>query len=228
MHYQEQTVAHQVSQNHQSLSINNEIRQDWINYIINSNYNSNPASISNQYRLALTEKMHQLKIDGRKLFHMSITYKPYASRTYTEKDINRFFINFYTKHFLPHLLNTKNIHTNIKKSIQPITYAFVDEHEMNAVKKTTINATSRLPQDAYEFPIRLHHHIILAMHPDTLKRMETLIGTNTIATSEFSPKIMTSDIKECEAMRLLYASKMMKQYPDFLSFPDSLVRHHRH
>ena len=35
---------------------------------------------------------------------------------------------------------------------------------------------------------------------------------------------MTCDLKPCEPMRVLYASKMYKKYPDFLSFPDKMNR----
>ncbi len=160
-------------------------------------------------------KKHQ---ENRTLFHMTITYKPFENKVYSEKIVNDFFINFYTKKFLPYLLNTKNIHTNAKKSIQPITLAFVDEHEPKPIPGT------------HQFSEKLHHHVILAVHPDTLEKMNELIGENTFTNptfhSKFSSKIMTSDLKECDAARLLYASKMLKYYPDFLLFPDKFHRVH--
>jgi hypothetical protein len=74
------------------------------------------------------------------------------------------------------------------------------------------------------FPVRIHHHCNLSVHPETLERMESLVGEDTLVRYEFSPKFMTTDLKKCESMRLLYSSKMLRKYPDFLSFPDSLKR----
>ena len=227
MYIKEQTENNREVLNRLMINISDPIREDWINYIRNSSYDKNPLSKPNLFRLSLTNKMYELEQEGRTLFHLTVTYKPYTGRNYTEKDINRFFINFYTKKFLPFLLNTKNIHTNKKKSIQPISYCFVDEHEMTPVKSVVFNSNTKFVQDTFMFPVRLHHHCILSVHPDTLERMETLIGENTLVGNEFSQKIMTTDLKKCESMRLLYSSKMLKKYPDFLSFPDSLKRHHR-
>jgi len=79
----------------------------------------------------------------------------------------------------------------------------------------------------FEFPIRLHHHAILAVHPDNVDQLRHLVGTNTL--TRFGHKIMTSDLKECDAIRTLYASKMYWKYPDFLSFPDKMYRvRHKH
>jgi len=180
------------------------------------------------YREAIAEKMSSLEYDGRVLFHMTTTYRPFADRVYRESDVNVFFINFYIKKLLPFVLGTKNIHTNAKKQIQPITYTFLDEHEMTPIKKNIIRPGTNTIQETFEFPIRLHHHSILAVHPETLERFHELEGTNTLNDERFSNKIMTSDLKVCDANRVMYASKMMFKYPDFLSFPDRMFRQHVH
>jgi hypothetical protein len=191
-----------------------QYRQEWINYLSKTATDARSLSKNDQIRLALTEWMHSMKHQyGRILFHLTLTYKPFEDRIYPEKIINDFFINFYVKHFLPYLLNTRNIHTNAKKSIQPITLVFVHEHESNP------------KSGAHKFSELLHHHAILAVHPDTLDRMNELIGENTFANSKFSYKIMTSDLKECDAMRLLYASKVYKRY-DYLLFPKEEKKAH--
>ena len=182
--------------------------------------NAKSMSQVDQYRFALAEYMHQQELHGCHLFHLTLTYKPFGDRVYTESDANSFFINFYVRHFLPYLLNTRNIHTNAKKLIQPICLAFLDEHE------TDPQFTSIGDYFNTEFPIRLHHHAILAVHPDTVNRLHGLIGANKFANSNFSHKIMTSHLRECEARTLRYASKMLSKYPDFLSFPDKFHREH--
>ena len=234
MNINEQTEINREVLSKLMITVNDPVKEDWINYIRNSNYDNNPSSKPNLFRLSLTNKIYELEQDGRIPFHMTITYLNYVDKmnkdnpyTYQERDINRFFINFYTKKFLPFLLNTKNIHTNIKKSIQPISYCFVDEHEMTPVKSIVFNENTKFVQETFMFPVRLHHHCILSVHPETLERMESLVGENTLVRYEFSPKFMTTDLKKCESMRLLYSSKMLRKYPDFLSFPDSLKRHRR-
>gem|GEM_PF-5272943 len=73
---------------------------------------------------------------------MTITYTPYKDQVYLERAVNNFFINFYVKEFLPCLLHTRNIHTNAKKQVQPICYAFLDEHEMKPPLATLNSPTS--------------------------------------------------------------------------------------
>ena len=199
-----------------------KLRNDWKRYL---NPNANPVlTISQQYRLELTEMMYLKSIqEDRTLFHLSLTYKPFEDRIYRESDVNRFFTTFYIQHLLPKLLGTKRIQK--RRSVQPICLAFVDENILQPWKVTPSRVTNEQLKTPY-FPARLHHHAILAVHPSTVNHMHNLIGLNTFASGDFTNKIMTSDLKECEAMRLLYASKMLKKYPDFLSFPDRMSTVH--
>lgn len=213
------TELNQELQSKLHINFNDPIKEEWIRYIQQSHSNRNPLSKTNLYRLALTEQMHKLKLEGRTLFHVSITYKSIATRTYSEKDINTFFINFYTKNFLPYLIKTKNYGRPSKKLIQPMSYVFVDEHEMTAIKTPIFNSKTFNVEFDYVFPTRLHHHAIMALHPSTLEQMKSLEGTNTLNNSDFSSIFMTSDVRECDAQCLLYASKMLHRYPDFMMFP---------
>lgn len=183
-------------------------------------------SVVQKTKLALVEYFYKLQSAGRTLYHMSITYKPFQGRVYTEKDVNTFYINFYTKKFLPHLMGTRNYHTNGMRLLQPITYCFVDEHEHKAglmtVKNIQIN-NKRLPVTV--FAVRLHHHAILAVDDYSRDKIESLVGVNTLSNGKFTHKIMTSDIKQCDAQRVVYASKMLWKYPDFMSFPDTFKKH---
>lgn len=227
----ELTETHQTHQSRSSRHHQNPVdaetleshQQDWNRYLYQSPSTPYPVPQVDQCRLALTEYMYRQELDGRHLFHLTLTYKPYADRIYKEQDINNFYINFHVRHFLPRLLDTRNIHTNAKKKIQPICYAFLEEHEPQSV------AVSHDVFTEYVFPVRLHHHAILAVHDQTLNRMQNLVGTNTFANSHYSHKIMTSHLRPCEPKTLLYASKMMWKYPDFLLFPDRLHRtHHKY
>ena len=206
---------HQDSQSFLSDSVRNNTASDWIHYLSKSATSIKDLSSSQQMRFHLAKFTQELEHQSnRHLFHLTLTYKPFEDYSYSPKNTNDFFIHFYTKHFLPFLLNTKNFQRIKYREIQPICLAFLDEHESQVSTQKYLN-TSR-------FSARLHHHAILAIHSDTLDRMLTLIGENTLASNKFSAKVMSSHVRECDAMCLLYASKMYAKYPDFLSFPDRL------
>lgn len=164
-----------------------------------------------QRRLALTEMMSGYTHDDNyALYHLTLTYKPYSDQSYGESDINSFYKSFYTKYFLPYLFMSRNYNRSNNRYKQPICFSFIDEH-------------GHKPNDRKIFSDRLHTHSIIAVHPDHINRINDLVGTDTIPTDrEYTNKIMTSNLKPCSSDRLLYASKMMKKYPDFLSFPDRL------
>jgi len=206
---------HQDSQYLLSDSVRLNTASDWIQYLSKSATSIKDLSSSQLMRFHLTKYVHELKYQSnRHLFHLTLTYKPFADYSYSPKNTNDYFIHFYTKHFLPFLLNTKNIQRSKYRELQPICLAFLDEHESRVSSQTYLQ-TSR-------FSERLHHHAILAIHADTLDKMQSLIGENTLASNKFSTKVMSSHVRECDAMCLLYASKMYAKYPDFLSFPDRL------
>jgi hypothetical protein len=173
-------------------------------------YLNHSTSNSDLIRLSLTEYIHNLELDqNRSIFHLTTTYKPYQDRIYFKRDVDLFFTNFYVKYLLPKVLGTKNIHTVIKKSIQPITFTFTEEHLQSFHGD------------------RLHHHSIICVHPSTLEFFLSLpergwIDTNT----RYTHKIESSHIRQCEPMTLLYSSEMLNRYPDFLSFPDKFYREH--
>lgn len=185
---------------------------DWIQYLSKSAASIKDLSSSQLMRIHLTKYIHDIKYQSnRHLFHITLTYKPFEDYSYSSKNTNDFFIHFYTKHFLPFLLNTKNVQRSKYRELQPICLAFLDEHE----SRVSSMQTNR-------FSERLHHHAILAIHADTLDKMQSLIGENTLASNKFSTKVMSSYVRECDPMCLLYASKMYAKYPDFLCFPDRL------
>ena len=200
-----------------------QLRQECINYLFEDPSNK-VLSKRQEEQIALTEYMLEQEQNNRTLFHMTITYKPFSDRDYSEKDVNLFFKNFYIKRFLPYLMNTRNYATIAMKLIQPITFSFVDEHEQKPIDveyfDSNLNNTRAVPVA----PLRLHHHAILAVHQATIDRMNSLIGLNTLANNVFSPKIMTSDLKQCEPLRLMCASKLLRTYPEFMSFPDKYSR----
>jgi hypothetical protein len=187
--------------------------ENWHQYL--NAYPSCPRTYP--YRLELTNYFRELQLQGRYLFHMTITYKPYKDRNYSEKSVNTFFINFYVKRLLRYLLKTRNIHTNIKREVQPICYAFLHESEGRPRIAAIRTSSKQSPISVKEFPITLHHHAILAVHPDNVDLLRHLVGTNTL--NRFGNIIMSTDLKECDAGRLLYASNTYWKYPDFLTFP---------
>ena len=178
--------------------------------------NTEVTEIVHQSQLQLRQesliRMLEEQYPDRSMFHLVLTYKPYQDITYDERVVNKFFMTFYLRHFLPKLMNTRNYHRESFRHLQPICLAFIDEHEHSPV---SINSRS-------EYSARLHHHAILAVHPEHLDRINELIGTNTLV-SKFSYKVMTSFLAPRPVSVLKYASKMMMKYPEFLSFPDRLT-----
>lgn len=157
-------------------------------------------------KFALAEQMLELeKNEQRTLFHLSITYKSYGDRTYGEEDVNQFFREFYVHRFLKFMFG-KNFHEH--RSLQPITYAFVDEHKIKR----------RSSDDA--LPLKLHHHAILAVHPETVEMIDKVVGTDTLVGKRFTHKVRTTYLRQCDAQTLLYAAKKMNKYPEYQSFPD--------
>ena len=195
-----------------------------INYLHQEPIEYKNLSQHDKYRVELAKFMLEQVQADRTLFHMTITYLQYENRIYSEKDVNTFFKHFYVRKFIPYLMNTRNYTTNIAKSLQPVTLAFIDEHEQLASPTFKYNHNNNVFEQAFEFPTRLHHHVILAVHNDSLQKMLRLVGQNTLKYSIFSSKIMSSDIKQCEPLRLMYASKKFHNYPDFMIFPDKLHR----
>ena len=169
-------------------------------------------------RIELVKYFQNLETNN-KLFHLTITYKPYADRNYKAIDVNRFFCKFYVQELLPIITGTKHYHRNKFRYLQPVCFSFVDDHFSNVV---SVNNTVSAHQISTEYPARLHHHAILAVPEESVIRINDYIGENTFCNDNFSHKIMTSDFKECDATRVLYASKLMRRYPDFLSFPDKM------
>ena len=148
-----------------------------------------------------------LDTDEFTLFHLTTTYLPYQDRTYTARDLNKFFTNFYLKNLLPDLFHTRTW-TKSKKMKQPIILSFLDEHETKSVQVNTDTAGNPI----YAHPIRLHHHSIIASRPATTDQFLAMCGDNTML--RYSPKMMTSNLVQCDADRVFYASKMLWKYPD--------------
>ena len=172
-----------------------------------------------QLRQEALIRMLEKEYQDLSLFHLVLTYKQYQDITYDQRVVNRFFMTFYLRYFLPYIMNTRNFHRESYRSIQPICLAFIDEHEHAPVTSKNLDYDQMTINTRNEFSARLHHHVILAIHQNHLLRMNELIGTNTLV-GKFSYKVMTSFIRPCSAETLKYASKMLMKYPDFLSFPD--------
>lgn len=172
----------------------------------------NRKSIIQSTRHEFHQYLENLDPNEFTLLHLTTTYLPYQNRTYTAKDLNKFFINFYLKNLLPDLLHTRTW-SRSKKLKQPITLSFLDEHETKSVQVST-DATGN---PIYAHPVRLHHHSIIASRPATTDQFLAMCGDNTML--RYSPKMMTSNLVQCGADRIFYASKMLWKYPnDYLQF----------
>ncbi len=141
------------------------------------------------------------------LFHLTTTYLPYQNITYSPKVTNQFFINFYLKNLLPDLLHTRTW-SRSKKMLQPIVLSFLDDHKIDPISVSTYADG----KPVLASPVRLHHHSIVASRPSTTNQFMSMLGDNTFL--RYSGKIMTSNLKRCDAGIVYYASKMLWKYPD--------------
>jgi len=239
----------------QNKEISYQLRlEKYIKYLTLSRIDKVNLNNIDKEKISLIEFISQIKSDqNRTLFHMTITYKQYADRIYTEKDVNIFFKNMYLHHLLPYLHKPYRFTTNRQREYQPICLTFIDEHNKPHYLKdnfltiedklrreiTKENESNYLveneflydPKPTYiEYP--LHHHCIIAIHQEQLKRFSKFIGTDTLVVKSSEQEkykdslgiIKTSDIRPCEPMRLLYASKKLNKYPEFQIFPNSFKR----
>ena len=183
--------------------------KDWKYYISTHGYDRKVKSKHNQARLELCKYFQKLESSGRTLFHMITTYIDYPDREYQISDVNKFFTNYYLRNFLKTLLKTNDYTTDSNKLIQPICWSFLDEGASK--HKDCINhSTGELTK---VFPLNLHHHSILAIHPVTASRMVTFLGTNMIPifnekSQQWTKKIQSVHIEMAEPMTVLYASKI--------------------
>lgn len=97
---------------------------DWIQYLSKSATSIKDLSSSQLMRFHLASYINDIKHQtNRHLFHLTLTYKPFADYSYSPKNTNDYFIHFYTKHLLPFLLNTKNVQRSKYRELQPICLA---------------------------------------------------------------------------------------------------------
>ncbi len=216
-------IRHKPQYQSRPISISsNPYRLECIKYL--SRYATTDQELSklDQIRLSLSDMFQTYQNESRVLYHLTLTYFQPSDYNHSLRSTNRFFVNLYLKKLLPYLFQSRHYNRQSLRNLQPIAYVFADEHESKPVEQSD---PIRLLPKTYAFAARLHHHAILAIHPDTQERFETLLGTNTIR--QFSKQVMTSDLREAEPMRVLYATKMLHKYEDFLTFPDRLmtVRH---
>jgi len=165
--------------------------------------NSKSITIRDSYH----DYLQALDPDEFTLFHLTTTYLPYKNIIYSPKVVNQFFINFYLKTLLPDLFRTRTWTKKIK-SLQPIVLTFLDEHQIDSTP-VSVDASGK---PILASSVRLHHHSIVASRTVTKDNFLSLTGDNTML--RYSGKMMTSNLKLCEADRIYYASKMLWKYPD--------------
>ena len=165
-------------------------------------------------RLELVHNLITSEEQGRKLFHLTVTYRPYQERVYKESDLNNFFSNFIKTGLMPFVLNGINDNNEYFENLL-FCYTFLDEHQFSPTKTKTLYGYKT------GSGIRLHHHVIIDCHPDLVPKMRQLEGKNKLVNPTFSKKFETTDLKECRPTRLLYASKMFYRYPDFVMYSPS-------
>jgi len=185
------------------------------NYILSTNLDS--YHYTKLKRNALVDILEDYP--DHTIYHLVLTYKYPEDKTLSEFMMNKFFTQFYIRYFLPYLFRTKNYNRKKYRYFQPICLAFIHEHEHAGVVKKKLNKISLELDNVNTYAERLHHHAVIAVHPEHRDRMDTLLGENTLK-KNFSHTIKTSFVAERPSSVVWYASNSLHQYPNFLSFPD--------
>jgi len=183
-----------------------------MSYLTHQYQKSTVLNDTEKVRLSLSDYFYDLQTQqNRTLFHLTMTYKPITSKSLRPDVVDKFFKEFYLYFFLPQVMGTRNYHKTHKKSIQPITMCFLDEHLNDKFQ--------------HQNSPRLHHHVMIGVHEDTLSSFSRFSGENIINTElRFTTPIMTTNLVRCEPMTVLYTSKLLHKYPDFMTFPDKFHR----
>ena len=176
------------------------------------------VNLYDRQREELAKYFYRLERDeNRTMFHMTVTYK---ERDYIVKNdkYNRDFTKFYCFRFLPYIMKTKKFTKLEMKLLQPITYAFLEEHESKP-KQTYIES---LNLREVTYAERKHHHAIIASTSHSLDVLNSLC--NRQVKSEFNfRQIESIMIKKCDSLRLNYTTKDFKfNFEDYLNFPKDL------
>ena len=150
------------------------------------------------------------------LYCLTLTYIQNTDREYCKKDIDRFFITFWTQKFLPYLLGTRKIHK--RKKEQPICIAFADIPVNPIYRFCKINILDNERLDDNKPYNEIHHHAIIKVYPALKEKMDALVGENTLDRNKFGNIIKTSDLKECDPRFVIYAAKNYDLFPNSLIF----------
>jgi hypothetical protein len=173
-------------------------------------------------RVLICQKFNELHRSGRRIYFLTTTYFPSKDYEHTSTGVDDIFKNFYTRKFLPWIHNTRRFNTSENKEIQPITYTFRENHTpKKIVRKSPSDSFGDLYQ-IYEFPLKMHHHSVLAVHKEHVARLTPYLGENTFAHPKFSHRIMTSSLKEADLGAVLYSSKHWSSDREMMTFPDKL------
>ena len=178
--------------------------------------------IRDHERVSICQKFHDLERSGRKIYFLTTTYFSSKDYEHTSEGVDDIFKNFYTRKFLPWIHNTRRFNSPKNKEIQPITYTFRENHVLKKVLQKTLFESNVEVQKIYEFPLKLHHHSILAIHKEHVHRLTPYLGENTFATSKFSHRIMTSMLKKANLGAVLYSTKCWSSDREMMTFPDKL------
>lgn len=197
-------------------SISNQPNMEWVEYIYNKKHQSVPQTfqsvidlnMADRERYAWAEYFDQWTSQGYKTYHLVLTYKESKVKGYTTSDLERVFKKFYMRYLLKKIVGNNYTEPN-KIKLHPVTICFFEEHESKA------NATGYYNR----FAERYHIHAMIAAHPDTIDKMERLLGENTLDTSKACcSNIMTSFLAERDPQCVLYASKDLNKDRQFMLF----------
>ena len=195
---------------------------DWYQSINPTILDYEDFTIRDQERVSICQKFHDLERSGRKIYFLTTTYLPSKDYEHTSEGVDDIFKNFYTRKFLPWLHNTRHFNTPKNKAIQPITYTFRENHTPKKIPKKIQFYSYGEVQQIYEFPLKLHHHSVLAVHKEHVHRITPYLGDNSFAHPRFSHRIMTSSLKEADIGAVLYSTKCWSSNREMMTFPDKL------
>lgn len=159
---------------------------------------------------------------GYSLYHLTCTYIEPSSHPLTPRLINGLFKNFYLRYFLKQVVGSNFIRGHLR-IIQPITYCFVEEHEMMRSKHAYGPKANEWHPEHEEklFPARLHHHAVIAAHPETVDRFNEFLGKNTFdPNNNYCKAFMTTCLVFTPVGKsiVVYATKKRKYLDEYQAF----------
>jgi hypothetical protein len=131
-------------------------------------------------RDASQQKFQRLLLNGYQIWHLTITWREYKNELQSPTILKERFKHWWLKNFIPHIYQRTNFNTKTRLE-QPHCVAYVEfgkETSIEEVKKLYNPITDEFRRS--KVFNNLHHHVIIASKGEATKKLNKLIGVNTL------------------------------------------------